>query len=284
MQKTIVITGATSGIGYALTKELAFKGERVLAIGRNQEKCDIAMQKIKKDKKNLDLVYLPADFSSLSEIKELCVSINKLTENKGIDCLINNASTVPKWYMTTKQGYEMQFQVNHLAGVLLAHELMVNLIKAKGVIITTSSKSHRGTKMNFKDLMFSSKYSLLRAYKQSKLANVLFTYQFNRIYMNKYGTTAYAVDPGLVNTDIGEKNTSGIVKYFWKLRKKFGKNPEDITDTYLELIYKKSLNSADGYYYKNKKAIKPSLYAQDEQQANRLWQTSYKLIGEKEHE
>ncbi|QVK19856.1 SDR family NAD(P)-dependent oxidoreductase [Mycoplasmatota bacterium] len=284
MRKTIIISGATSGIGFALAKEYTINDERVIALGRNSESSSNALKEIKSIKPDCDIIYLSADLSSLEEIDNVCKKILKLTENTGIDVLINNASTVPKWYLTTKQGYEMQFQVNHLSAMAITRKLMRGLIKNKGMIITTSSRSHRGATINFNDIMLSQRYNLLKAYKQSKLANVLFTYEFNRMYKNKYNVIGYAVDPGLVNTAIGEKNSSGIARILWKLRRKFGRLPEEIISTYSSLIYNEKNRQVDCYYYKDSKPIQPSKYARRVVNSRKLWDLCYKLLGDSVYE
>jgi NAD(P)-dependent dehydrogenase (short-subunit alcohol dehydrogenase family) len=275
--KTIVVSGATSGIGLSVVKGLMKNNEFIIALGRNKEACQKARLMVDPDNNYYNLIYLPADLASLEDIKEVSNQIKEITNNKGIDVLINNAATVPKWYLTTKEGYEMQFAVNHLAGFYLMQLLLPDLMTKQGTIITTSSRSHRLSRLNFKDLMLTKNYHILRGYKRSKLCNVLTTYEFNRRYQRD-NLIAYAIDPGLVNTNIGAKKTSGLIQWFWQTRAKKGKMPDEIAPFYLDLIYKDKDYTAP-YYYKYGKKLSPSKYSQNINHARRLWEESLSLIG-----
>ena len=154
---------------------------------------------------------------------------------KSWDALISNAGCVRSWYMTTPEGYEHQFALNHLAGFLLTHELLPNLRKANGRILLTSSGSHRMMRMRWNDVMFEKRYHPLLAYKQSKLCNMLFARGLNDLYGDA-GLHAYGVDPGLVRTDIGNKNTGGLVGYVWARRKKHGVDPDVPAQIYERLV------------------------------------------------
>ena len=106
--------------------------------------------------------------------------------------------------MTTGEGYEQQFALNHLSGFLLTHELLNNLVKGGGSVLITSSGSHKMMKVNWRDIMFQKHYHPLYAYKQSKLCNMLFAYSLNDRFLS-HGIRAYGIDPGLVSTDIEAK-------------------------------------------------------------------------------
>jgi len=148
-----------------------------------------------------------------------------------LDVLINNVGGVRSWYATTDEGYEQQFALNHLAGFLMTYRLVQYLKRCAGLMILTGSNSHKHIKINWQDIMYKRRYSCLKAYKQSKLCNLLFATEFNRRFI-KDGIRAYVVDPGLVNTDIGTKQTSGIVPLFWSLRKRYGVTPSVAAETY----------------------------------------------------
>jgi NAD(P)-dependent dehydrogenase (short-subunit alcohol dehydrogenase family) len=232
--KTAVITGATSGIGLAVVKKLLSEGYRVIGTGRNHERCSALQQVFQKEFGENSVTYLCHDLASLEELRKLALDITLTLERAGetaLDILINNAGIVTDWYIATEDGYETQFAVNHLAPFYLTHLLTPLLMAAESPrVLTTSSGSHYKTVINWKDPMMRRHYGALKAYKQSKLCNVLFTHELTRKSPSKL--LAFAIDPGLVNTDIGEKGTSGIVNWFWKIRRKGGTAPEVPAETY----------------------------------------------------
>jgi NAD(P)-dependent dehydrogenase (short-subunit alcohol dehydrogenase family) len=229
MSRVIVITGATSGIGFAAAKKFIQMGAAVIGIGRSQESCRKAAEK------NKNMTYIAADLSSQKQVRDAAARITSIADtryNGKIDVLINNAGTFSDWYRATEDGYELQFAVNHLAPFLLTNLLLPKLrVSEEGKIITVSSGSHYHTKINWKNPMNRKHYNCINAYKQSKLANVLFSYEINRRFSEQLNIHAYAVDPGLVNTGIGEKRTGGLVKWFWGMRRKHGISPEQASET-----------------------------------------------------
>ena len=142
--------------------------------------------------------------------------------------------------MTTEEGYEQQFALNHLSSFLLTHELLGKIRRDNAAVIFTSSKSHKKTSMNWDDLMFEKRYRPLYAYKQSKLCNMLLA-----LSLREMGIRACGVDPGLVRTEIGNKNTSGAVDFVWKLRKERGVMPSEPAKVFLSLCE----NGFPGLYY-----------------------------------
>jgi len=190
--------------------------------------------------------------------------------------LINNAGGIRNWYTTTPEGYETQFALNHLAGFLLTHRMLPCLKRGDGRVILTGSGSHKYMKMRWNDVMFEKRYRCLMAYKQSKVAGMLFAAEFNRRYTGE-GLRAYVVDPGLVNTDIGSKNTSGFISWFWHKRQKHGVAPKVSAQTYAYLC-KKTPEPEALYYYQCKPA-KYSRYVDNETDAKRLFELSERLCG-----
>jgi NAD(P)-dependent dehydrogenase (short-subunit alcohol dehydrogenase family) len=266
--KNIVVTGATSGIGLAVVKQLIKKNENVIAIGINQEECDSTYQGLGKPE---NVMYIPIDLSSNKEIKKQALKISEHFDNY-IDVLINCAGIVPKWYQTNEQGYEMQLQVNHLAVFNLSMCLLDSILNAKGLIFTTSSRVHRHNTIDFNDLNQRKKYFLLTQYQKTKLCNVLFTHEFNRRYMKK-GVIAYAMDPGLVNTTIGARNSAGLAKLVWNIRRRFGQDPIEVANFFLGVLYS-DRNLTPPYYYKYGKQLEPSDYSTQEDVAKKLWEVS----------
>ncbi|HZD56534.1 MAG TPA: SDR family NAD(P)-dependent oxidoreductase, partial [Anaerolineales bacterium] len=182
-----------------------------------------------------------------------------------------------------EDGYELQFAVNHLAPFLLTLELLPLLKKAPHArVITVSSGSHRNTRMHWQDVMLRRGYNTLRAYKQSKLANVLFTFELNRRLGEDSSIRAYAADPGLVNTEIGSKGTSGLVRWIWEKRRAGGVNPEQGAETVVYLAASSSVGGSREVYWKDCRPVQASRYAQRAEEAARLWELSEHLCGVKE--
>ncbi|MFA5341953.1 MAG: SDR family NAD(P)-dependent oxidoreductase [Clostridia bacterium] len=276
--KNAVITGATSGIGLAVCEALLLSGHRVIGIGRSAESCEKARNSLLEKNANADIVFFSADLMQMEEVRILSAKIMEYIDmnwNGKLDVLINNAGCVRSRYCTTKEGYEHQFALNHLGSFLLTYYLIDAIIAAKGRVIVTSSESHKKMKMNWDDLMFTRFYRPLRVYKQSKLANMLFAFGLNDRY-SVYGIRAYCVDPGLVNTEIGLKQTFGIVSLVWSLRRKKGVQPDIPAKTYLFLT--ESVTHPEGLYIHNQKQKDHSSYVNREN-AERLWKMSEKLCS-----
>lgn len=276
--KTVVITGASSGIGLAAAAELLQARYRVIAIGHDEVRCEAAKLQLNAAYPDAAVTFLRADLMQQREVERIASEISSLLENENenrLEVLINNAGCVRSWYATTEEGYEQQFALNHLAAFLLTYHLLPYLHRARGRVIMTGSESHKHTRMRWNDLMLSRGYNPLLAYKQSKLANLLFAEGLNDRYLNE-GITAYVVDPGLVCTDIGCKNTGGLVDWIWSLRKKHGCRPEVPAKTYSYLS--ETSPAPEALYYH---LCRPNTYSRQvtRENANRLFLLSERLCG-----
>lgn len=276
--RTIVVTGATSGIGLAICREFASLDYCIIGVGKNEENSRKAVGQLNQEYPGAPIVFFCGDLSRQCEVLRVSNEIREYIEDRchgQLNALISNAGCVRSYYMTTEDGFEQQFAVNHLAGFLLAHSVMPYLINSRGRILITSSASHKMMKMHWQDVMFKRGYNPLLVYKQSKLANVLFAYGLNDRFA-EYGISAYAIDPGLVRTDIGLKNTNGIVKLIWKIRQKSGVSPQIPAKTYAylcnEIVPPKGL-----YYYLSQEA--PFSKHVTKQNSDRLWKLSEQLCG-----
>lgn len=282
-QKTVVITGATSGIGFETAGIMAGSGAYVIAVGRSAGRCRQARDAIIEAYPCAKVEFITADLSSQRQVREAASEIRQMAAGQGngyIDILINNAGTFSGWYISTPEGLELQWAVNHLAPFLLTAELLP-LLKAapQGHIITVSSGSHYRTCIHWKDVLMRKHYNCLGAYKQSKLANVLFTRELNRRLGQDSTVQAFAVDPGLVNTDMGSKGTAGLARYIWDRRRKKGVSPQAAASDIVYLASGPSVDISEGIYWKNRRAVNPSRYSRREDAALRLWELSEKMCG-----
>ncbi|MCL6588534.1 MAG: SDR family oxidoreductase [Firmicutes bacterium] len=290
-KKTMVVTGATSGIGLATAKGLAYQGAYVIGVGRSQKRCEQAEIIIRTAVPEARVIFLVADLASQRQVRELAerIRLKAAGLNQGaaprIDVLINNAGTFSRWFTATPEGIELQLAVNHLAPFLLTHELMP-LLKAApaGRVVTVSSGSHYRTRINWNDIELRNHYNCLRAYKQSKLANVLFSFELNRrlracVRDSNPNIRAYAVDPGLVNTEIGLKATNGLVRWIWNHRRRSGVDPAAGAATSIYLASEPSVQTAQEVYWKNCRPRRPSRYSEREDAAQRLWEISERMCG-----
>lgn len=276
--KTIVITGATSGIGFETARILTRRGNFVIGVGHSEEGCNQAREKIARENPNAKFIFFVADLMQQREVNRVADDITTyLSQNfaGALDVLINNAGCVKSWYMTTEEGYEQQFALNYLAGFLLTYRLLGMIQKANGRIIMTGSDSHKGIKVHWRDVMLSRAYNPLTAYKQSKLCTVLFAKALSERFSNK-GVHAYVVDPGLVKTDIGNKQTGSLVNFVWTLRKRHGVPPEIPAKTYDFLSGETA--APKGLYYNLCREKKVSRQVNSEN-ADRLFALSETLCG-----
>lgn len=227
--------------------------------------------------------FIVADLSSTREVARAAEEIRGILSWEGresLDILVNNAGTFSSWYAGTPDGYELQFAVNHLAPFLLTNKLLDLLKKSEdGRIITVSSGSHYRTRIKWDDIFLSRRYNGLRAYKQSKLANVLFTAEVNRRIGSCGNLRAFALDPGLIRTQIGFKGTDSLARWIWKKRSDKGKLPETAARLALFLALDGKPREYPDIYWKDFKPKQPSKYACREEAAKRLWELSERMCG-----
>jgi retinol dehydrogenase 12 len=282
IRKTYLITGATSGIGLAIMGGLAEKGFDLIGIGRSQDSCKLQSERLKEAYPGVRLVYLVADLSIQQDIRAAVKEIKRILSDwgkDGLDGLINNAGTFTYWQKLTEEGFETQWAVNHLAPFLLTNLLLPVLKKkADARVITVSSGSHYNARLNWSDIQGSERYNPLKAYKNSKLANVLFTAELNRRLGPDSNIRALAADPGLVNTGIGEKSQSWIVKQIWTWRRKKG-IPAAQSAAGIICLLDENLENRSALYWKHGKAQKPNPFALNKDHGWRLWEISAQMTG-----
>ncbi len=271
MTKTIVITGASDGIGAAAARELVRLGHNVIIVGRSA-------QKTKAIARELNANFYIADFAKLSDVHKLAVDLKK--KYKTVDVLVNNAGGIVDAEATTRDGFGLAFQVNYLAPFVLTHLLLKTLVKSKATVINTSSRAHEGARrLRFDDLARGEKHSGWRAYASVKLLNILFTRELNKKYAAK-GISAVAFHPGVVQTSFGAEGSS-LVKWFYSSRLAKAKflTPLQGADTLVWLAtHTAKKDWQPGEYYIKRKATKTSRIALDAQLAASVWDDTLALL------
>lgn len=282
-QRIIVVTGATSGIGRQVVEQLLERGVSVIGVGRSEERCAQLEEAAGPSGHAGRLAVCRADLSELEQVRGLAVSLRELLAGwgrPGLEGLVNNAGTFTFWQTLTPEGFETQWAVNHLAPFLLTHELMPCLSAARQArVVTVSSGSHFGTELDWEDIQLHRRYNPLRAYKQTKLANVLFTAELNRRLGPDSNVQAFAADPGLVKTDIGAKTNSRLAGWIWRLRRRGGITPERSAEGIVKLLLEPSLGPAQGIYWKHGEPKDPNPYALEPAVGRRLWELSHRMCG-----
>ena len=275
--KTALITGGNAGIGKHTAIGLAKKGAIVTIVSRSLEKGMEAVAEIKAASGSDSVEVLQADLASFQSVRALAEAVRK--KHEVLDVLINNAGAFFTDYQETEDGFERQWQINHLSGFLLTNLLLDNIKKSEqGRIINVSSKGHYKGFLHFKDLNRSKKYIGLAAYAQSKLANVLFANDLTR-KLEGTRVTANSLHPGVVKTSIGDKNNSSWVGMVWKIGKLFMITEEQGARTSIYLASEPKLDLVSGKYFDNCKAQEPNPFAKDKRLMDRLWKISAEQTG-----
>ncbi len=276
---TCVVTGATSGIGFEVACQLAAAGHTVYGIGRDADRCREAEAALRSAAPGAEARFFAADLSTLRNVREVASAIAAALPGGRLDRLIHNAAAVYNWYIATEDGYELQFAVNYLAAFLLTRELFPGLLKSEEArVITVSSGSHRKCDIQWQDPMFRKRYGALKAYKQSKLALVLFTLELNRRLAGRSPVRAIGIEPGLVDTALGEKHTGGLVRLYWRRHRKKGIGPA-ASAAHVVRMATAPAALVPGEYWRLDHQTEPSPEAKSVESAGRLWRLSEKLCG-----
>ncbi len=276
-KKVCLITGATAGIGKATAKGIAAKGYHVAFTARSQQKAEDTMREIKQSVPDASLDYFICDLSSQQSVRQLADSFLETYDR--LDVLINNAGVFYSELVLTEDNIEMQFAVNHLAPFLLTN-LLLDLLKksAPSRIVNVSSDSHYRGNIHFDNLYFSENYKGRKAYPQSKLANVLFTYELDRM-LEDSGVAVNALHPGTVNTAIGNSNSNFIINLGWHLIRLFAISEEKGAETSVYLAASDEMKNVSGKYFEKCMPKKSSKASYDKEAALRLWKLSEQLTG-----
>ena len=275
--KLCLVTGATAGIGKITATALASQGAELVIHGRNQEKAEITVNKIKAETGNHQVSYLLADFSDLDQVREL---VKKFQDR--YDCLhllVNNAGGFFNKRISTSYGVEMTFLVNHLAPFLLTNLLQGTIKNSSPArIINVSSEGHRQGKIDFNDLSFEKGYFGMKAYGRSKLANILFTYELAR-RLEGTGVTVNALHPGHIATDIWKTNFGVIGPALKRIMGLFSLTPEEGAENSIYLASSPEVEGIHGKYFIKNEPAQSSSASYDQEIARRLWKLSAELTS-----
>jgi retinol dehydrogenase-14 len=274
--KTVLVTGGTGGIGRATAAGLAALGARVAITGRDLARTRAAAADITAATGNTAVDTFAADMSSQAEVRRLAREI--LAAYPRLDVLVNNVGGFWSTRRVTPDGLEHTFAVNHLAGFLLT-DLLLDRLKASAParIVSVSSGAQRMGSMNFDDLQGEHGYSGQRAYNQSKLANVLFTYELAR-RLEGSGVTATVLHPGVVRTGFAADDPSAVWKVLLPLIRPLLKSPEKGAATSIYLASSPQVEGVTGTYFVNCKPRTSSKSSYDRTTAARLWKVSVDLV------
>ena len=279
--KTILVTGATSGIGLEAAAVFARAGARVLITGRDPARIDAAVAGIRQRSGSRDVAGLQADFASQAAVRKLAAEV--LARCPRIEVLVNNAGSVNPTRVLTDDGIETTFAANHLGPFLLTNLLRDRIVaSAPARIVNVASVAHTRGTLDFDDLNFDHGYRIMRAYSRSKLANVLFTRALAKRLAGT-GVTVNALHPGTVATGIWGH---GAPDAGWKRAlysavsapvKSFMLTPEQGAQTIVYLATSPEVEDKSGLYFEKNQPKQPAPLALDDALAERLWTESVRL-------
>jgi len=274
--RNVIITGGNAGIGLATSIALAKQGANIYIVSRGKDKAVEAVKTIIAESGNQRVKYFLANLSSQKSIRQLASEIKN--EISVVDVLINNAGGTFSDFTLSEEGLEMTIATNHFAYFLLTN-LLLDLIKKSDYarIVNVASGSHYKGKIDFESFTQKKSYFIMKAYEQSKLANVLFT---NELAERLKGTsvTVNSLHPGFVKTHIGNKNATWYSDLFWSLATKLGAiSVEDGAKTSVYLASSPEVKNVTGKYFDKCKEKKPAALALDKELGKQLWKKSEEL-------
>jgi retinol dehydrogenase 14 len=274
--KTVLVTGASGGIGGATAVGLGALGAHLAITGRDRGRTEAAAREIHAAGDGQVEVFI-ADLSSQQEVRRLADEV--LQTLPRLDVLVNNVGGYWDSRHVTADGLEHTFALNHLAPFLLTNLLLDRLKQsAPARVVTVSSNAQAMGEIDFDDLQGERSYSGARAYNQSKLANVLFTYELAR-RLQGTSVTANALHPGVVSTSFGAQDPRRIQRLLIPFLRPFMKSPAKGAATSIHLASAPDLEQVTGGFFVNGKPKRSSKRSYDEAVAARLWQVSADLVG-----
>ncbi|OIO85574.1 MAG: short-chain dehydrogenase [Anaerolineae bacterium CG2_30_57_67] len=274
--KTILVTGATSGIGLVAARQLARQGGSVVLVGRSAAKLSTVAEQIKTQTGNTQIETIVADLSTHAGVQHTAHEFKKRYPR--LDVLLNNAGAIFSSRQVSADGLELTFALNHLNYFHLTM-LLMDVLKASNAarVVNVSSDAHRGQKLDFDDLQNSKNYSRFSAYGRSKLMNLLFTYELAR-KLEGTKITANALHPGFVSTGFA-LNNQGLLRWGVKLLRIFALTPEKGAETSIYLASSPEVEGVTGKYFSDRKMINSDPVSYDKTTAEKLWQVSLEMIA-----
>jgi NAD(P)-dependent dehydrogenase (short-subunit alcohol dehydrogenase family) len=275
--KTIVITGATSGIGRATALGLAKLDSRLILVGRDAGRAEETIAAIRKATGRKDVEVVRGDFARQAEVRRVADELLARTEK--IHVLVNNAGVTMMKRITTPDGFESTFAINHLGYFLLTGLLLPRLLAAApgARIVNVASDAHRWGALDLDDLQNERQYTAMKVYAQSKTANILFTRELAR-RLEGSGVSVNAAHPGAVATRLG-RGSGPLFDLLQRVVMLFMKSPEQGADTSIFLASDPAVAAVSGRYFANRKEKQPQPFACDDAVAKQLWKLSEEMTG-----
>lgn len=278
-----IVTGGNTGIGFEASKALAQKGYNVVLACRDEARGTEAARRIRNAVAGANIEFQPLDLADLASVRDF--SARYLDSGRPLDVLLNNAGVMAPPEMRTKDGFELQMGVNHLGHYALTLQLLPRVLEApKARIVNVSSSAHLFGHINFDDLNARRSYSSWREYGQSKLANVLFTYELSRRLPPRSNCTVNALHPGVVATELQRyildvNNINPLAMPFLSLMKMFILTPEQGAQTSIHLCSSPEVEGISARYFDACKPVSSSRESYDLAVAARLFEMSAELTG-----
>jgi retinol dehydrogenase-12 len=274
--KSCLVTGGTAGIGFVTARELVRGGASVTIVGRDLARGEAAVAAIRAATGSDAIDFVATDLSDQSQLRAFAQAFRE--RRPKLDVLVNNAGGLFGRRELSGDGIEMTFALNHLNYFLLSRLLLPSLLAAApSRIVNVASEAHRGVTLDFDDLQGEMRYNSLLAYKRSKLANLMFTYELSR-HLAGRGVTVNALHPGFVGTDIGVRYAF-VPGPLWWLMKLAAVSPEKGAATTIYLASAPEVAEISGQYFVDSRPARSSAASQDREAAQRLWDVSANLTN-----
>jgi NAD(P)-dependent dehydrogenase (short-subunit alcohol dehydrogenase family) len=274
--KSVLVTGATNGIGRATAQALAARGARTLIVGRDPARGEETVAEIRQATGNPRVEALVADLSSRAGVRRVAGEVKARLGR--LDVLLNNAGAIFAERRVSADGVEMTLALNHLGYFHLTLELLPLLVAAGAArVVSVSSTAHERGRMDWDDLQGERGYAMWKAYCQSKLANVLFTRELAR-RLRGTGVVANALHPGVIATGFG-RNTPGFFRTLVILGAPLLSSPEKGARTSVHVATAPELGAVTGRYFQDCKERLPAAAGRDDAAAERLWRISEEMTG-----